>query len=258
MLDRSSEHQREIYRVLLDKGFATTQELRKAMGVSEATIRRYLTEMASEGLVKRVHGGAKLPESTDVELSFRQKMFRNLDEKKRIGRRAAELIHDNDNIFLETGTTVIQIVPHLRTKKNLTVVTNCLNVATEVLNIPGVRLIVVGGEIREKSYAFVGPLAEKSLEELFHEIHVDKLFMGADGISAREGLTTPNLDEARINRKMIDLIPERIVVADHSKFGVVALSRIAPIAMVQTIITDTDDNEEIAEIRKLGVAVLKA
>ncbi len=258
MLDRVSEHQRGIYQIILEKGFASTRELRDALGVSEATVRRYLSDMASEEIVKRVHGGAKLPESSGVELSFRQKLFRNLEEKKRIGRKAAELINDNENIFLETGTTVIQIVPHLRAKKNLTVVTNCLNVAMEVLSIPGVRLIVVGGEVREKSYAFVGPLAEKTLGELFRDIHVDKLFMGADGISAQEGLTTPNIDEARINRKMIELIPERIVVADRSKFGVVALSRIAPLAMIQTIISDSDEGEEVARIRESGVRVLKA
>lgn len=258
MLERSTVHHDSIYHILLEKESVSTQELRQALGVSEATVRRYLAEMAKEGLIERVHGGARLPESTEVELSFRQKLSRNLEEKKRIGRKASELIHDDENIFLETGTTVIQIVPHLRGKKNLTVVTNCLNVAMEVLTIPGVRLIVVGGEIREKSYAFAGPLAEKTLDEVFAEIHVDKLFLGVDGISAREGLTTPNMNEARINRKMIDLIPERIVVADHSKFGVVALSRIAPIRVVQTIVTDSDEGDEVARIRAQGVRVLKA
>lgn len=258
MLERSAIQHNNIYRLLLEKESASTQELCQALGVSEATVRRYLADMGKEGLIERIHGGARLPQSPEVELSFRQKLFRNLEEKKRIGRKAAELVNDNENIFLETGSTVIQIVPHLRAKKNLTVVTNCLNVAMEVLSIPGVRLIVVGGEIREKSYAFVGPLAEKTLDEVFAEICVDKLFLGADGISAREGLTTPNMNEARINRKMIDLIPQRVVVADHSKFGVVALSRIAPINLVQAIVTDSDEGDEVARIRNQGVQVIKA
>lgn len=258
MFDRPGDAKADVYRIVAGQGFAATRELSEALGVSEVTIRRYLAELAHEGLIQRVHGGAQLPESGGVEFSFKQKLLRHLEAKRRIGRRAAELVKDGESIFLETGTTVIQIVPHLRARKNLTVVTNCLNVAMEVITLPGVRLIVVGGEVREKSYAFVGPWAEERLDRLFREIHVSKLFMGVDGISAKEGLTTPNLDEARINRKMIELVPERIVVADSSKFGAVALSRIAPVTAVQAIVTDADTGDEAVEVRRLGVQVIVA
>jgi DeoR family transcriptional regulator of aga operon len=255
----SLDREFKILSLLFKEGPLKINDLARLLGVSEATIRRVIRQLEHSGRAILSRGTVRLhPDFVPRELTFYEKLTQNIEAKKRIGAKAAELIKDGESILLETGTTVLQIVPHLRNKKNVTVVTNCLKVATEVASQPNLKLILIGGEMRRESTAFVGPLAEETLQKVFSATFISKVFMGADGVSLKEGVTTPNIQEAVIDRMMAELGREVILVVDHSKFGKVELCRIMPIERVNTIITDYIEPEYGRALQEKGVKVIIA
>ncbi|WP_040951618.1 DeoR/GlpR family DNA-binding transcription regulator [Gorillibacterium massiliense] len=232
-------------------GKATVAELSEALSVSPVTIRRDLERLEEEQLLYRTHGGAISPErsfrETAHERSFAEKEDAFIEEKERIAEEAARLVNDGDAVLMTPGTTNMVLARHLIGKKELTVVTNAVNIAAALGGQTGWNVMLTGGRLRPQSFALVGPLAERSLSDM----RVDKLFIGVDGIDLREGITTPNMEEAGVNRQMINIAKEVIIVADRSKFGKVAFSRIAGLDTVHTIVTDSKLPEVDAEqIRK--------
>lgn len=221
-----------------ERGKVTVAELSDSLGVSPVTIRRDLERLEEEKLLCRTHGGALSLEKGMLdgarERSFSEKEEAYAAEKERIAEAAARMVEDEDAILLTPGTTNMLIVGKLIGKKDLTIVTNASNIAMRAANEPGWNVILTGGKLRPKSFALVGPLSESALSG----IRVDKLFLGVDGIDFTEGLTTPNLDEASVNRKMISLARQIIVAADHSKFGRVLFAQIANMADVDVLVTD--------------------
>lgn len=221
-----------------ERGKVTVAELSDSLGVSPVTIRRDLERLEEEKLLCRTHGGALSLEKGMLdgarERSFSEKEEAYAAEKERIAEAAARMVEDEDAILLTPGTTNMLIVGKLIGKKDLTIVTNASNIAMRAANEPGWNVILTGGKLRPKSFALVGPLAESALSG----VRVDKLFLGVDGIDFTEGLTTPNLDEASVNRKMISLARQIIVAADHSKFGRVLFAQIANLADVDVLVTD--------------------
>jgi DeoR/GlpR family transcriptional regulator of sugar metabolism len=221
-----------------ERGKVTVAELSDSLGVSPVTIRRDLERLEEEKLLCRTHGGALSLEKGMLdgarERSFSEKEEAYAAEKERIAEAAARMVEDEDAILLTPGTTNMLIVGKLIGKKDLTIVTNASNIAMRAANEPGWNVILTGGKLRPKSFALVGPLSENALSG----IRVDKLFLGVDGIDFTEGLTTPNLDEASVNRKMISLARQIIVAADHSKFGRVLFAQIASMGDVDVLVTD--------------------
>ena len=236
----AKQRRRKIANIVREQGEATTSELSERFSVSEITIRKDLEKLAEQGMIERAHGGAVKQESTVTEPSHEEKASARMDEKKKIGEKAATLIEEDSTILLGNGTTTSQIIPHLQGKENLTAITNSLNNALKIFNLPDVRLSIVGGDARKKNYALIGPLAQ----ECFNHIYVDQLFLGVDGISLEQGLTTPTLMEAKICEKMIKVAEEVIVVADHSKFGRVVHGKIADMDAVDRIVTDANLEED--------------
>ncbi|WP_077490316.1 DeoR/GlpR family DNA-binding transcription regulator [Sinomonas mesophila] len=210
-------------------------ELATALGVSEMTIRRDIEHLEQQGLARRVHGGAARP--TDVgfgEPGFAVKSEQRPDVKSAIADRALELVRPGATIFVTAGTTTYAFAHLLAAVPDLTVATNSIKVA-EALGEPGhgVRTILTGGE-RTPSEALVGPLATATLAQL----HVETCFMGVHGLHPRAGLTTPNMLEAEVNRAAAEAAARLVVLADHSKYGLVSLSRILPLDAIDTLITD--------------------
>lgn len=234
----------------------SVSELSRELGVSPMTIRRDLYHLEKEGILSRTHGGAvPVNIGSAEEPSFAEKLDRFPAEKLAIARKAAELVEEGDTILLGAGTTVTALAKLLKDRQNLTVVTNTVNIAMELAQSEGINLILTGGNIRTKSYALVGALAERVLRE----IHVQKVFLGVNGISLEHGLTTPNMTEAYTNSLMIGAADQVIVLADHSKIGRVALSRFAPITAVHTFITDGGAPQEfIEELIKRQIRVIIA
>jgi DeoR/GlpR family transcriptional regulator of sugar metabolism len=232
----AEQRRRKVLDILQEQGAVTTAELSKIFSVSEITIRKDLDRLAERNLLLRTHGGAISLESTAFEPSHSEKELVYIKEKKRIGKKAATLIKDNSTIFLSTGTTTAQIIPYLKDKKNLNVITNSLVNGYELAKLPNVAVTIIGGNLRRRSFALVGPLAEES----FANIYVDQLFLGVNGISRQHGLTTPNISEAKVCRLMVDIAREVIVVVDHSKFGKVTHSRIGGIDLIDVIVTSKE------------------
>jgi DeoR/GlpR family transcriptional regulator of sugar metabolism len=220
-------------------------DLTELLGVSDMTIRRDLDALAKRGLAAKVHGGATVPRrgSTD-EPGFEAKSSQERPAKEAIARRAAEFVQPGTAIAISAGTTTHALARHLVRIPELTVVTNSLRVA-EVLyahDRPD-RVVVLVGGVRTPSDALVGPVAVQTI----HSLHVDCLFMGVHGIDPAAGFTSPNLVEAETNRAMVAATRRLVVLADHTKWGVVGLSTIASLDEASVLITDSGMEAEARE-----------
>jgi len=253
----AEERYRRIMDLLRQNGRVTVAELSESLQVSPVTIRRDLEKLEEREWLLRTHGGAVLPPEGGSdefrEKSVLEKQEQFVEEKRRIARAAAELVHNGETVALTPGSTNLFLAECLGGKKDVTLVTNALNIALAAARFPELDVVVVGGKLRRKSLAVTGPIAEADLREL----RVDKLFLGVDGLDPDAGLTTPNLSEAGVNRCMIDIAREVVVVADRSKFGKVTLSCIAPVERADLIISDRGLSQEMARrIEEKGVRLV--
>ncbi|MEO3944188.1 DeoR/GlpR family DNA-binding transcription regulator [Gorillibacterium sp. CAU 1737] len=247
----AEERQNRIIELVNRNGKAAVQEMSESLGVSLVTIRRDLERLEEQGLLYRTHGGALSLElggrETAHERSFSEKEEAFADEKVRIAEAAAAMVKEGDSLLFTPGTTNMMLVNRLRGIEGLSIVTNATNIASSAADVKEWNVILTGGRIRPQSSALVGPLAEDSLDKL----RADRLFLGIDGLDIKSGLTTPSLEEASVNRKMIALAKQVVVVTDHSKFGKTAFSRIADLSAVDVLITDSGIPDEYADyIRK--------
>ena len=239
--------------ILRKQGHTSVSRLSKELEVSEVTIRKDLRALEARKLLVRTHGGAVLIDHYMYDLPFDEKSQQHAEEKRRIGQAAAERIEDGDTLILSAGSTTVQVARHLHGKKNLTVTTNSLHVAVDLLSNLEVDLLMLGGIVHPTTAAIVGPFAEKMLQE--HSFR--KLFLGGDGFDVDYGLTTTNALEAHVNRTMIQSAQETIAVMDASKFGRRGLSLICGLADVDTVITDNHVSEEtVQRLEEHGIEVV--
>ena len=213
-------------------------ELVDVLGVSDMTVRRDIEALAAKGLVVKVHGGATTVGGRSAEEpGFYVKSELNPVQKSAIARVAAGLITPGESIAISAGTTTYAVAQELLNVPSLTVVTNSPHVADLLHGSQRDDLtVVLTGGVRTPSDALAGPVAEATLRSL----HVDTLILGVHGIDQVAGLTTPNLIEAATNRALIATARRVIVVADHSKWGVIGLSTIASLGQVDVLVTDAD------------------
>jgi DeoR family transcriptional regulator of aga operon len=233
----------------------TVAELVSRFGVSAVTIRGDLDALAEVGAVIRSHGGALRNIDAPEEAPITVKETLHHAEKVRIGHTAAQMIEDGETIILDSGTTTAEIARQIpyRKLRSLNVITNALNIAMELAAQPNVRLIMLGGILRQTSYTLAGPHAEQVLPSL----HANRLFMGVDGLDPEIGLMTHDVLMARLNALMIQISREVIVVTDSSKFERRGLSIIGRLDEVDRIITDRGAPPDVVtELRARGVEVL--
>ncbi len=231
-------------------------ELSALLGVSDMSCRRDLLKLEQAGLLKRTFGGAVLaPNVYALEVSFAEKETDHAREKRAIAVAAAHLIRSEETVALGAGTTTLQLARHIGAHRRVTVVTNALNLAMALAGRRDISLIVTGGSLQEESFALVGPFAEA----LFRHIHVNKLFIGANGISTVHGATTLDLQEASIYRAMMAVTDETVVVADSSKFGRTSLAQITDLGEVRRIVTDPGISAlQQRELEQRGIEVIVA
>ncbi len=237
----TEQRRRLILEELRKRGVVRTSELSRLFSVSQMTIRNDLNALAREGKVVRIHGGAMVREWVTTEPSYQEKASRNLEEKRRIAAKAAELIERGMAIFIGNGSTTMQLVKALPPNLGLRVFTNALNHAMELTQVPGVDVYVVGGYLRGVSFAMVGRLAKRALEDVYFDI----AFLGANGISLEHGVTIPSLEEADTAAEILRHSRRRVILADHTKFGVVTHGKIADLSEVDAIITDSSLDSEL-------------
>jgi DeoR family transcriptional regulator of aga operon len=167
--------------------------------------------------------------------------------------KAAQLIQDNDTIIIDSGTTTIEVAKNLNHVKNLTVISNALNIAGQLVNYEDMKVILLGGILRNTSLSLIGSIAESSIKNFY----CDKLFMGVDGIDSQYGVFTPNSEEAYLNRHMIENSKQVIVVTDSSKFKRKGFAFIAPITQIDIVVTDSGiPPEELKNLRNIGVTTI--
>lgn len=251
----AQERYEEILRLLEKDKIVKVAQLCSIFNVSVETVRRDLEFLEKEGKLKRVYGGAVLERKLSMEPSYHTRVIGNAREKQSIGKKTAELIHDGETLIIDLGTTTLGVAKHLKDKKDLTIITNCLYIAQELVDVPGYRVILSGGQLRSEEQSTSGFMSE----EFFRTFNVDKTIIGVGGITIEEGITDYHLEETRVRRIMIEKGSQVIAVADHSKFGVKALVNVCPLEDIDVLVTDDKLPKSIIEkFKKQNVNVIVA
>ena len=248
----TKERRAMILQQVLQKDRVTIDDLKRQFNISEVSLRKDLNTMHDAKLLIRTRGGAmKIPDTENgADIPISTKQFDNVREKEGIGKLAATLINEGETIFIDSGTTTLQIAKNLKRFKNLTVVTNALNVALELLKYETFSIILLGGHIRKTSLSTVGPIAEANLQSFY----CDKLFIGVDSFSITDGISTPNLEEANLNQTMISMAKEVIAVFDHSKCRQRSFASICDLDKLNAIVSDKKFPSRLKpELKKAGV-----
>jgi DeoR/GlpR family transcriptional regulator of sugar metabolism len=249
------ERQKQILSLLGKQGRLSVAEIVEQFSISEATARRDLETLASQGKAQRVHGGVIAVEQAPPELPILEREGEQTDEKNSIGRAAAELIADGETVFLGSGTTVLEAAKHLRDRKNLTVITNSLPVLNALAGRKDVTVVSLGGQLRESELSFIGHITEQALAEL----RVDKVIMGTRGISLEHGLTNDYLPETLTDRAILKVGRTVIIAADHTKINRIATALLAPLSAMQVFVTDSNAEKKFLQaLKKLGIEVIVA
>ena len=228
----SSRQRREaILAVVFEKRHVTARDLAVELAVSEATVRRDLKAMAAEGNLELVYGGATLRRPSDF--SFRSKSERNIDSKRVIGRLAADLVGDDDQIYLDSGTTCFEILPFLKTRQRLSIICSSARLALE-LDRPGISVILLGGQYRPDRMDTIGPLATAALEQLRGYL----CFIGADGLDRDFGPAAADIESADLNRRAVRNARQTVLLVDHTKFAAASLFKVVDWSLVSRLVTN--------------------
>jgi DeoR family transcriptional regulator of aga operon/DeoR family fructose operon transcriptional repressor len=236
-----------------EHGRISVSELSALFRVSPVTIRNDLNELERRRVLIRTHGGALVVDRNSIELSFDARQRMQSAEKAYIGEMAASLIHDGDAIALDASTTALQVAKRIKGRQELTVVTNGIRIALELIGFPNITVVMPGGFLRRDAISLVGELGE----EVLAKFNVQKGFFGAKGVTLTEGLTDVNAFEVQLKRAMVRLAKEVIAIVDHTKWGKTAFASFASIDQVHMIITDGKAPPDLVQqVRDRGVEVL--
>lgn len=229
------------------------EEVCTKLNISPPTARRDLERLEKNGIVRRVHGGAVLAERRLEEPLFDDKTSIALQEKMKIAALAAELIDTNDTIYLDGGSTLLELARLLRKHKGINIVTNSLRIAIE-LSGSGPTVTLVGGKLRRRSQTIVGSLTSLLLSQL----HFDKAFMGTIGFSIKDGMTTTNPDEAYTKRLAMGQAGEVLLLADSSKMGKTSFAHAGDLSAISRLITDKKADPEFVEaLQELDIEIIQ-
>lgn len=251
----ATERQQEILAWARRDGRAEVKDLAEALDVTPETVRRDLTALERRGFLRRVHGGAIPVERLGIEPAVADRESRMAGQKERIAKAALDELPDGGSIILDAGTTTIRLAEMLPTERELTVVTHSLPVAMLLATRPSITLHLLGGTVRGRTLAAVGPWAENAMAD----VYADVAFLGTNGITTERGLTTPDLVEARVKRALVAAARRTVVLTDHTKFGRVDFAQVAPLSAVDTLITDSELEPDLAEeIEAAGPRVVRA
>jgi DeoR/GlpR family transcriptional regulator of sugar metabolism len=238
--DLAEPRRRKLLKLLKERRILRVEEFVQTLGVSAATVRRDLAFLESIGELRRIHGGATIADSHEEEPLFDDKTAMSAPEKKRIALAALKLIHPKGLIYLDGGSTVLELARLLIPYNQLTVVTNSLRIV-EIFKSTGPKMIITGGECRLLSQTFVGPLTRGVLDQM----HVDLAFMGTIGVSFQKGLTTTDPAEAFTKEQVIKSATKTILLADSTKFEKTSFVKFGSIADLK--VTVSDKNMPLAE-----------
>jgi DeoR family transcriptional regulator of aga operon/DeoR family fructose operon transcriptional repressor len=246
------ERRNEILQKIKKQRTVKVSNLVEEYRVSIETIRRDLEYLEKKGEIRRVYGGAVVRGYYGEEPAYQNREIISYPQKQAIGRKVAEFIHDGDTLFVDVGTTTMEVAKNLKHKKNLTVITNATLVAQEMINCEGCRVILLGGELRRGELTVSGFMCDSNIQNFY----ANKAIIGIGGISIESGITDYYLPEVSTRRFMINRSDTVIGVADYSKFGVTSMNYICSLEDINILITDwLTPAKTAAEYRSLGIEV---
>ena len=249
------ERQEQLLHFVTQNQRVTVAEISEHFSVSLATARRDLESLVERGQVERFHGGAKAVRQAPPEAPVLQREVEQGDEKKRIGQAAAALISDGETIFLGSGTTVLEVARNLRHHRNLTVITNSLLVVNTLVNLPEITVVCLGGLLRQSEMSMIGHITEQSLTQ----VHAQKIIIGIRALDVEHGLTNDYLPETMTDRAILAHGGEVIIVADHTKCGRVSTAAVAPLPVINKLVTDAKAPSDFIEaLMANGIEVIRA
>ncbi len=230
----SIERQQKIMELFQIKSFLSVTYLRDQLFFSEATIRRDLEDLEQQGLIRRIRGGAICNTGSSIETPLAIRAAENSTDKKRIAKKAADIVRDNDVLFLDASTTVMELVPFLAHKANLTIITNCLQTSTIIADQLKCTLICTGGTYHRNTASLVGPFSESCVTKKF----ADVFLFSVQSVDSKNGLTDQGEEVAHLKSIMMRQAKSVVLLADASKFGRTAFCKVAPLSDVTTIVTN--------------------
>jgi DeoR family fructose operon transcriptional repressor len=250
----AAQRQQTLLHTLRGSGRIDVSDMAKLLSVSAETIRKDLTELERQGLLRRVHGGAVAIEDLSFEPAVSTRT-EHTEEKRRIARAAVAKVPAEGAILIDAGSTTALLAEYLPANRDLIVFTNTLTTAMTLATRPRLRVHTLGGRVRSPTFAEVDNWAIRALME----IRVDVAFVGTNGLSIDHGLSTPDESEATVKRLMLKIARRRILLADHSKHGRLSLFKYGELSDIDVLITDTGmSDQEVEQIERLGVAVMRA
>lgn len=245
VITMASGRQARLLERLQSESYVDTQALRSFLGVSEATVRRDLVDLEARGLIRRTHGGAMPAVQVTRDYTNAERLIKNTAEKSKIGKCAAGLVQDGDVVFLDAGTTTLEVARNLSGRQDLTFITNGTDLAACLSAVGVARLFVIGGEYSDINHSLIGPIAVEAILRF----NVDKLFLSVSAVDLHRsqiGIALPSM--AATQRAMIAIAQNVIVVADHTKFGRNALSVVASLNDVDHVVTDRASAAHVAAV----------
>lgn len=249
----ADSRRKKIIEWIQEEGSARVRNLAEAFSVTEATIRQDLEKLEGSDLIVREHGGAYLKSVPQMVRALALHHMVNMDQKKRIGRAAAALIHDGETVILDSGSTTTEIANGLLSLMELNVITNALNIALILGASPNISVHMTGGHFKPPTLSLTGEKAA----DYFHGIYAGKLFLATGAVSIEEGLTYPAMADIHIKKAMINAASHVYLVADSTKIGRTSFSSLGGIDLVHTLITDSAiSNKHRAEFEAAGVEVI--
>jgi DeoR/GlpR family transcriptional regulator of sugar metabolism len=247
------ERQTRILELLEKAGAVDVTTLASAFEVSRMTIRRDLKVLEDRGVLRRTHGGAVLAHPSLVESPVGVRLAKQTHSKRRIAAAAAKLLADGSTVILDSGTTTLALAQEMNGFRDLTVITNAVNVAAELILKPGITVLVAGGLLRSVSLSCVGPHAV----DVLSQFKVKQTFLGMGGVSQTEGLTNRSVQEVSIKQAMIKAAEQVILLVDSSKIEKVVFARVAPLSAVDLLITDEGiPPQQLEALREQGIEVI--
>ena len=247
------ERRQEIVSRINRNGRVSVTELSRQLGVSEVTIRADLQALVERDLIIRTHGGAIPAKGNVYDLALNRRRQQQVTEKSRIGQAAAAMVADGDAILLDSSSTALTIAPHLKNRRQLTIITNSLAVAQTVQDWPSITVVMPGGTLQNDTASLIGIDGL----EILRKYNIQRGFFGAHGLALVEGLTDVSAEEAEVKREMVAMCRQTIALLDSTKWGRVGLASFAQLKEIDTIITDADAPAELLEqVSGFGIQVM--
>ena len=228
------ERRNAILSKLTLEGKVIVADLSRDFGVTEETIRRDLEKLDKDGLAKKTHGGAVSTQTTNIDLPYSVRKRANVDRKQRIAQKIGEMIHDGDYIMLDASSTAIFVTKYIKSRKNITLITNSVEILLELADKEGWNILSTGGALKEGALAMVGASAEK----MIRGFHVDLAVCSSKGFDMSMGVTDSNEKDSQIKQAIFAAADRKILAVDSTKFDRIAFARVCDVDEIDTVVTD--------------------